>query len=132
MNNFEQNKNIEALLEDVKKLHPDWLIKLVSIIENNELGQLVVKRNPDRRLYAVLNPTPDEYLQRFRAQLELADESASLAWQKMIRFLLSIIKYSDYIGECRESGQISCKVADDLLVRLWENIWIEVTDVLAK
>jgi len=128
MDNFEYNKNTEALLENVARLQPDWLTKIVGLIENTELGQSVIARNPDRRLYAILRPTPDEYLQRLRALLELADENTSMAWETSILVSLAFIKLSEKIGRYGDNGQISREVADDLTKMLWADTWIEVTN----
>ena len=121
----------ETLLENVATLPPDWLSKIVGLIENTELGQSVIARNPDRRLYAILHPTPDEYLQRLRALLEFADENTSMAWETSIRVSLAFIKFHEEIVKYKDNGQIGCKVADDLTKTLWANTWLEVTNALA-
>lgn len=122
----------ETLLENVATLPPDWLTKIVGLIENTELGQSVIARNPDRRLYAILHPTPDEYLQRLRALLELADENTSMAWETSIRVSLAFIKFSDKIVKYRDNGQVSCEAADELTKTLWAKTWIEVTNAFAE
>ena len=128
MNNFEQNENVEDLLENVASLQPGWLVKIVELIENTEPGKSVIARNPDRRLYAILHPTPDEYLQRLRALLQLADENTSRAWEISIRVLLAFIEFSEKIAKYRDNGQVSCEVADELMKTLWANTWTDVTN----
>jgi len=53
MKEFEHNKNVEALLEDVATLPIDILAYLVRYFEDSESGKLVVQNNPNKKLYAV-------------------------------------------------------------------------------
>ena len=121
--------NVNQLLDDISKLQPAWLAQIVELLEATELGQLAVQKNPNRKLYAVLRATPDEYLQRLGALLEFADEQTSMMWQATIRLSLPIIKFSDYIDRCCENGQISRVAADDMTKRLWKEDWFEMTSV---
>jgi len=129
MDNFEHNKNVEDLLRDVATLPISALAYLVQYLEHSELGKLVVHKNPNRKLYAVARPTSDEYLQRFRALLDLDGEEGAM-WRAWVRLLLPILKFSEYMTIYYQSGQISCVAYNDLIKKL---LWVfsgELANVL--
>jgi len=117
MNNFEKNKNIEALLEDIAKLPIDLLAYLVRFLEDSEPGKIVVLNNPNRKLYAVAKPTSDEYLQRLRVLLDLDGEQGAI-WRSIFRLTLPMMKFYQYMLGYHQRGQISCVVYDDLVDKL--------------
>lgn len=120
MGNFEQNNNsVEALLKDAAKLQPDNLAYIVEFFEATEPGQTVVQKNPNRKLYAVLKPTPDEYLQRLEALLLLTDQETSMMFREYLRVSLPFIKLAERIDQYWRIGQISSLAADDLIHRIY-------------
>ena len=129
MFSYSSKKKIGMILKRAAQLPPFWLSKIVDILEQTEQGRSVVSNNPDRRLYAILRPTPDEYLQRLRALLELADEYTSMFWQISIGVSLPFIEHAVYIAECRDNGKIVCETADDYS---WHNTWLEITSFFAN
>ena len=129
MNNFEQNKNIEALLEDVSKLPIDILAYLVRHFEDSGSGKLVVQSNPDRKLYAVARPTLEEYLQRLRVLLDLDGEEGAM-WRNWVRLSLPIFKFYQYMTAYYRNGQIGCIAYDDLSKKLLVVFSGELANVL--
>ena len=129
MDNFEHDKNVEALLEDVSTVSIDTLAQLVRYFEDSESGKLVVQNNPDRKLYAVAKPTLDEYLQRLRVLLDLDGEEGAM-WRTWVRLSLPMFKFYQYITAYYRSGQISCAAYDDLSEKFLVVFSCEIGSVL--
>lgn len=130
MSNLEQN-DIEKLLDDFKKLPLDILKKVVLSFEATEQGQLLVQSNPNRKLYAVLKPTCEEYLQRLRALLESIDDETSLFWQRTLHAILPSMRLGEAIYKHYQNGQISFSAMEDLLQRILKDVpWSAVYEYL--
>ena len=121
MDGFKQNGNcVEALLADCQMLPTYQLAALVKSTESTEPGQLVVEKNSNRHLYAILKPTHNEYLERLRVLLDSVDEQALGVVQIYFRFTLNFVKYCDCIEQYYLNGEISYLVYCDLMARAWE------------
>jgi len=132
MSNLDQN-DLDKLLDEAKKLPPDSLEYAVLSFEATEPGRLVVQSNPDRRLYAVLRPTHEEYLQRLRALLELADDETSSFWQRCLDVILPSMKLAKVIYKHYQDGQISQTATEDLIKRLFKDVpWNAINEYLFK
>ena len=129
MNNFEQNENVGALLEDVATLPIDILAYLVRHFEDSESGKVVVQNNPNKKLYAVAKPTQEEYLQRLRVLLELDGDEGAM-WRGWVRLSLPIFKFYQYMTAHYRSGQIGCVAYDDLSEKLLGVLSGELANVL--
>jgi len=121
MDSFEQNgKVVETLLADCQMLTTFQLAALVESAESTGPGQLVVEKNCDRHLYAILKPTHNEYLERLRVLLDSVDEQTIGVVQIYFRFTLNFIKYCDCIEQFYRNGEISYLVFCDFIARAWE------------
>ena len=67
------NRSRDILIR-FSKLSTEQLKIAVHALENNENGQEIVRQNPNRKLYAVLEPNRDECLERLRVLLEHGNE----------------------------------------------------------
>jgi len=115
MSEFDDNRNIEVLAEALAKAHPEFgLAFWVYALESTGAGQLVIKQNPAKKLYAVLEPTQEEYKQRFRALLELADEDMCRSWYDGLFAMLPILELLNSIDKLYEGGQLTYEAQQEL------------------
>ncbi len=61
------NNMIQGLLEQIAELHPVIVDIARQRVEASPLGQYAIKSTKNRRLYAMLKPTPEENLFRIKA-----------------------------------------------------------------
>lgn len=102
-----KSKLIEAVIDRLAKLPPDVLGPFVSDLENTEPGQLAVAANPDRRIYAVLKPTHEEYLQRCEALMNCSDKDLGEAVCSVFCKLLPLTELIVHVCGYYKTGHIS-------------------------
>ena len=83
------------------KEQPDMgLAYWVPLLESSEPGRLIVARNPAKRLYAVLKPTPDEYAQRFRALFDPVDDIGRWLTVGVVQWVLEYVLCVHFVEKC--------------------------------
>ncbi len=98
-------------MDAIGSVHPMLFRHLVLLIENTEAGKVAVKRNPNRKLYAVLVPTNEEITERFLGLLDYSDEAAQLYWyEELAAWLPELQSANSILLDLYEPGLIT----DDL------------------
>lgn len=84
-------------------------------VEKTDCGQAIVEANPDRRIYALLKPTPAEDLHRMKVVLDCVSKIASP--QEYEHFWLSLQGYRQAIPIAKkyDEGKMPYETARDLL-----------------
>lgn len=128
LNDNQYGNPAEQLLCDLGQLRMGTLAYVVEYIEAGEPEHVATLKNSNPKLYVVLKPTKDEYLQRFQALLACVDEEVIL----QLRLMLPVIKLAQCIDEHYDNGQISYKASQDLLKRLLDIPWDKVTEAFMQ
>jgi len=107
--------NQQRYLDDDGKMCPVVIALARQKVEETDAGQLVAAINPDRRIYAVLKPTPAEDLHRTKVVFDCSREVMSP--QEYEHFCLSLSGgyLAIRIAQKYDEGQISYEVARELI-----------------
>jgi len=102
-------------LDDRGRMYPAVLIFARQKVEETGFGQFIVTINSDRRLYAILKPTPGEDLHRIKVILKSA--RASMDPQEYEHFMQSLTGYhwAVRIAQKYDEGQVSYEAARDMV-----------------
>jgi len=110
---------IDALISEYGKLHYFVLAWVIEHIESTDAGKAVIEKNPDRRPYAVLVPTKDEYLQRLEALFKLTDERERQSLLLDLRFYLPALQFNSCLTQHYFNGEITYSAVVDLESKIW-------------
>ena len=120
---MEGHEEIERLIHEYQNSRDYVLSSIIQQLESTETGKAAIKKNPNRRIYAVAKPTHEEYLERLEALLKLTDgREAELLRLNLFTFL-SVTKFLGMLDSCillhYSRASIRGEAALDLHNRLW-------------
>ena len=100
---------------DDGRMYPAVLALVRQKVEETDYGQVVVAASPDRRIYALLKPTPAENLYRIRVVFDCVREIVSP--QEYEHFWQSLQGYRQaiHIAKKYDDGKMPYETARDLL-----------------
>ena len=92
-------------------------------VEKTDAGTVAIAINPNRRLYAVLQPTKEENIQRIKNTMDCMGKRKKKLWGMAIMEMLPTFDQADKALEKCEKGEISkerTKVIIDNIIRALE------------
>lgn len=113
---------------DDGRMYPAILVFVRQKVEETDFGRVIVAKSPDRRIYALLKPTPAEDLHRIKVVFDCVREIVSP--QKYEQFWLSLNSCHCAIraAEKYDAGLISYEAAKDLLDEIFPPEQGEIID----
>jgi hypothetical protein len=91
---------IRKLLKSLEKVDNVLIVHIREALEKTKTGKIAVRKNANRRLYAVLIPTKEENIQRIKTVFDCMDYGEKR---------LKLIELDNYLL-LRENNQANCEI----------------------
>jgi hypothetical protein len=104
---------IRKTLKSLEKLDNVLIVRVREALEKTEPGKIVVRKNPNRRLYAVLIPTKEENIQRIKAVFDYMSYDEKRLKLAVINYLLPCFKNINCVAKKTRKLYKAGKISKD-------------------